>query len=99
MLQILDTSMGLPKPSLNVVIYYFSNSCLRISSNSELSLKMYKKDVKRKLDATFVYCLALNVIEQAAKRPHIWHFIYSDVVCKVMMFAKKAILRYFQIGV
>ena len=61
MLQILDTSMGLPKPSINVVIYYLSNSCLKIC----------KKDVKRKLGATFVDCLALTfckVIEQARKK-------------------------------
>ena len=50
MLQILDTRMGFPSPSLNVVIDYFSHSCL----------KMYKICLKRTLDATFLDCLALT---------------------------------------
>ena len=50
MLQILDTRMGFPSPSLNVVFDYFSHSCL----------KMCKKCLKRTLDATFLDCLALT---------------------------------------
>ena len=50
MLQILDTRMGFPSPSLNVVIDYFSHSCL----------KMCKICLKRTLDATFLDCLALT---------------------------------------
>ena len=43
MLQILDTRMGFPSPSLNVVFDYFSHSCL----------KMCKICLKRNLDAMF----------------------------------------------
>ena len=50
MLQILDTRMGFPSPSLNVVFDYFSHSCL----------KMCKICLKRTLDATFLDCLALT---------------------------------------
>ena len=50
MLQILDKRMGFPSPSLNVVIDYFSHSCL----------KMCKIRLKRTLDATFLDCLALT---------------------------------------
>ena len=50
MLQILDTRMGFPSPSLNVVIDYFSHSCL----------KMCKICLKRTPDATFLDCLALT---------------------------------------
>ena len=50
MLQILDTRMGSPSPSLNVVFDYFSHSCL----------KMCKLCLKRTLDATFLDCLALT---------------------------------------
>ena len=47
MQQILDTRMGFPSPSLNVVFDYFSHSCP----------KMCK--ICLKLDATFLDCLAL----------------------------------------
>ena len=50
MLQILDTGMGFPSPSLNVVIDYFSHSCF----------KMCKICLKRTPDATFLDCLALT---------------------------------------
>ena len=40
--------MGFPRPSFNVVIDYFSHSCLQ----------MCKIDVKCKPNATFLYCLA-----------------------------------------
>ena len=50
MLQILDTRMGFPSPFLNVVIDYFSHSCL----------KMCKICLKRTLDATSLDCLALT---------------------------------------
>ena len=50
MLQILDTRMGFPSPTLNVVIDYFSHFCL----------KMCKICLKRTLDATFLDCLALT---------------------------------------
>ena len=50
MLQIFDTRMGFPRPSLNVVIDYFSHSCL----------KMCKIGIKRTLDATSLHCLALT---------------------------------------
>ena len=50
MLQILDTRMGFPHPSLNVVIDYFSHSWL----------KMCKICLKCSLDATFLDCLALT---------------------------------------
>ena len=50
MLQILDTRIGFPSRSLNVVIDYFSHSCL----------KLCKICLKRTLDATFLYCLALT---------------------------------------
>ena len=50
MLQILDLTMGLPRPSLNVQIDYFSHSCQ----------KMCKTDIKRTLDVTFLDCLALT---------------------------------------
>ena len=50
MLQILDTRMGFPSPSLNVVIDYFSHSCQQ----------MCKICLKRTLDATFLDCLALT---------------------------------------
>ena len=46
MLQILDMRMGFPSPSLNVVIDYFSHSCLNMC--------------KICLDATFLDCLALT---------------------------------------
>ena len=49
-LQILDTRMGFPSPSLNVVIDYFSHSCL----------KMCKTCLKCTLCATFADCLALT---------------------------------------
>ena len=48
--KILDTRIGFPSPSLNVVIDYFSHSCL----------KMCKICIKRTLDATFLDCLALT---------------------------------------
>ena len=50
MLQILDTRMGFPSPSLNVVLDYFSHSCI----------KMCKICLKRTLDVTFQDCLALT---------------------------------------
>ena len=50
MLQIFDTRMGFPSPSLNVEFDYFSHSCL----------KMCKICLKRILDATFLDCLALT---------------------------------------
>ena len=50
MLQILDMRMGFPSPSLNVVIDYFSHSCL----------KMCKICLKGTLDATFLDCLGLT---------------------------------------
>ena len=50
MFQILDTRMGFPSPSLNVVIDYFFHSCL----------KMCKICQKRTIDATFLDCLALT---------------------------------------
>ena len=37
MLQILDTRMGFPSPSLNVVIDYFSHSCLKIVMGDRLN--------------------------------------------------------------
>ena len=43
--------MGFPSPSLNVVIDYFSHSCL----------KMCKICLKRKLDVTFLDGLALTL--------------------------------------
>ena len=43
--------MGFPRPSLNVVIDYFSHSCQKMC-------KIYI-DLKQTLDATFLYCLAL----------------------------------------
>ena len=55
-LQILDT-IGFPSPSLNVVIDYFSHSCL----------KMYKICLKRTLDATFLDCLALTFCDVIGK--------------------------------
>ena len=50
MLQILDTRMGFPSPSLNVVFDYFSHSCLKIC----------KICLKRSRNATFLDCLALT---------------------------------------
>ena len=50
MLKILDTRMGFPPPSLNVVIDYFSHSYL----------KLCKICLKHTLDATFLGCLALR---------------------------------------
>ena len=50
MLQILDTRMGFPSPSLDVVFDYFSHSCLQ----------MCKICLKRILDATFLDCMALT---------------------------------------
>ena len=50
MSQILDTGMGFPSPSPNVVFDYFSHSCL----------KMCKMCIKRTPDATFLDCLALT---------------------------------------
>ena len=49
LLQILNRRIGFPRPSLNVVIDYFSHSFL----------KMCKIDIKHILDATFLDCLAL----------------------------------------
>ena len=48
--RIFDTSMGFPSPFLNVVIDYFSHSCL----------KFCKICRKRILDATFLDCLMLT---------------------------------------
>ena len=46
----LDTRIGFPRPSLNVVIDYFSHSCLKIC----------QIDVQRTPDATFLDCLPLT---------------------------------------
>ena len=52
MLQILDTRMGFPSPSLNAVFDYFSHSCLKCAKYVE----------KRTLVATFLDCLALTFL-------------------------------------
>ena len=57
MLQILDTRMGFPSPSLNVMIDYFSHSCLKI----------FKICIKRTLDTTFLDCLVLTFCDVIGK--------------------------------
>ena len=52
MLQILDTRIGFPSPSLNVVNDYFSHYCPKMC---KICLH-----VQRRLDATFLDCLALT---------------------------------------
>ena len=52
-LQILDTRMGFPRPSLNEVIDYFSHSCLKIG----------KICLKHTLVAAFLDFLALTLCD------------------------------------
>ena len=52
MLKIVDTRMGFPSPSLNVVIDYLSHSCL----------KMCKICLKCTLDATFSRLFGVDVL-------------------------------------
>ena len=61
-LQIFDQRLGFPSPSLNVVIDYFSHSCL----------KLCKICLKRTLDATFLDCLALTFCDVIGELPPEW---------------------------
>ena len=57
--------MGFPSPSLNVVIDYFSHSCL----------KMCKICLKRSLDATFLHCLALTYCDVIGELLPEWAYL------------------------
>ena len=65
MFQILDTRMGIPRPYVNVVIDYFSHSCL----------KMCKIDVKHTLDATFLEYLVSTFCDVIGNLLPEWAFL------------------------
>ena len=70
-LQYLETRMGFPSPSVNVVIAYFSHSYLKICKVHVC--------LKCTLDVTFIECLALTFCDVISELLPEWAFLPSRV--------------------